>query len=71
MNNEQLLKLRSMRPTTREGRRAQASALSYLENIRTREDAMRVLQDIGLFNEDGSPNPYFYPDAATDEEAGN
>lgn len=54
----------TFKPTTPEGREAKKAAQRYLAKIRTREQAFEVLKRIGIYNEDGSPNPYFHPEAA-------
>ena len=49
-------------PVTSEGREIKETALELLRHIRTEEDVMRILIRVGLFREDGTPNPYFYPE---------
>ena len=56
-------KLFSFEPVTPEGRQAQKMARKFMEGIKTPEQAFQVLKDIGLYNRDGTPNPYFYPDS--------
>ena len=56
--------LRDFQPQTPEGKRMKEATIRFLRKIRTKEDAFEVMKSIGLYNEDGTPNPYFYPDAA-------
>ena len=49
-------------PVTTEGRKLKETALKLLRDIRTEEDVMHILIRVGLFREDGTPNPYFYPE---------
>ncbi len=57
--------VQKLRPRTREGRRAQTMALSFLKEIKTERDVLRVLRQVGFYDENGKPNPYFIPETAT------
>ncbi len=48
--------------TTPEGRAAKRAAQKYLAGIRSKKDAFEALKRIGIFKEDGTPNPYFFPE---------
>ena len=50
--------------TTPEGRRMKEAVKRYLAEIRTKKQAFEELKRIGIFNEDGTPNPYFHPELA-------
>ncbi len=67
MNTAELKGLHDLRPTTPEGRVAKKDALAYLERLKSPEDFRKALIAIGLYNEDGTRNPYFYPDAEKGE----
>ena len=54
--------LKSFQPSTEGGKQARKAALLYLKSITSKDIAFQELQAIGLFNEDGQKNPYFYPD---------
>ncbi len=60
--NAALKRLEDIKVTTPEGRRMKEAAKRYLAQIKTKEQAFEVLKGIGIFNEDGSPNPYFHPE---------
>ncbi len=66
--SDSLKKLRSLKMTTPQGRRMQRAALQFLETMQTREDAHEMLKAVGIYREDGTPNPYFHP--AEDERPG-
>ena len=54
--------------TTPEGRRMKEAVKRYLAEIRTKEQAFEELKRIGIFNEDGTPNPYFHPELAESKD---
>ena len=62
MNRQTLKKIEDLKPVTPQGKRMKRAALNYLAKIRTKEDAFEALKSIGIYNEDGSPNPYFHPE---------
>ncbi len=68
MKSNALKELRELKMTTPEGRALQEFAIRYIEQIDTKEKAFKVLQKIGLYNEDGTPNPYFFPDRAQEKK---
>jgi len=60
--------LEDIKVTTPEGRRMKEAAKRYLARIKTREQAFEELKKIGIFNEDGTPNPYFHPELVKDKK---
>ena len=68
MKSNALKELRELKMTTPEGRELQEFALRWLEQIDTKEKAFEVLKSIGIYNEDGTPNPYFFPDRAQEKK---
>lgn len=54
--------IKGFEPSTDEGKKALAEANKYLESIHTPEQVMAELKAVGLFNENGEKNPYFYPE---------
>ncbi len=65
MNDAALKNIRDFKPVTPEGKRMQEAARRFRTRVSSKENAFRVLQEIGLFDEKGQPNPYFYPDRTT------
>ena len=55
--------LRDFQPRTPLGKRVKQAAERYVKTIKTDKDALRALTSIGIYNRDGTLNPYFYPDA--------
>ena len=68
MKSNALKELRELKMTTPEGRALQEFTLRWLEQIDTKEKAFEVLKSIGIYNEDGTPNPYFFPDRAQEKK---
>ena len=60
--NPLLKELEKIKVTTPEGRRMKKIVEEYLRRPKTKEEAFEALKKIGIYFEDGTPNPYFFPD---------